>query len=127
MKLWEKHRDSLSEDVKKQIEAQQGNIDLYLDIFYNKCLILIEDIVISISGKALLQFGVLSLSREAIFAISNHQYVKELAYNTIHLSEIVAENVPKLNQEQKEIYDKILNSIVSNSCQCYFLDSPGGT
>ncbi|GFV64343.1 ATP-dependent DNA helicase [Trichonephila clavipes] len=32
MKLWEKHRDSLSEDVKKQIEAQQGNIDLYLDI-----------------------------------------------------------------------------------------------
>ncbi|GFW91283.1 hypothetical protein TNCV_736981 [Trichonephila clavipes] len=29
MKLWEKHRDSLSEDVKKQIEAQQGNIDLY--------------------------------------------------------------------------------------------------
>ncbi|GFT67751.1 ATP-dependent DNA helicase [Trichonephila clavipes] len=31
------------------------------------------------------------------------------------MSEIVAENVPKLNQEQKEIYDKILNSISSNS------------
>ncbi|GFT05677.1 ATP-dependent DNA helicase [Trichonephila clavipes] len=32
MKLWEKHRDNLSEYVKKQIESQQGNIDLYLDI-----------------------------------------------------------------------------------------------
>ncbi|GFT98707.1 ATP-dependent DNA helicase [Trichonephila clavipes] len=41
--------------------------------------------------------------------------------------EIVAENAPKLNQEQKEIYGKILNSISSNSGQCYFLDSPGGT
>ncbi|GFW18334.1 ATP-dependent DNA helicase [Trichonephila clavipes] len=79
------------------------------------------------SGKALLQFGFLSPSREARSAISNHQYVKELAYDTVHLSEILAENVPKLNQEQKEIYDKILNSISSNSGQCYFLDSPGGT
>ncbi|GFY06969.1 ATP-dependent DNA helicase [Trichonephila clavipes] len=79
------------------------------------------------SGKDLLQFGFLSPSREARSAISNHQYVKELAYDTVHLSEIVAENVPKLNQEQKEIYDKILNSISSNSDQCYFLDSPGGT
>ncbi|GFU27610.1 ATP-dependent DNA helicase [Trichonephila clavipes] len=113
MKLWEKHRDSLSEDVKKQIEAQQGNIDLYLDIVYNQCLILLE--VISMSGKDLLQFGFLSPSREARSAISNHQYVKELAYDTVHLSETVAENAPKLNQEQKEIYDKILNSISSNS------------
>ncbi|GFV12562.1 RNase H domain-containing protein [Trichonephila clavipes] len=127
MKLWEKHRDSSSEDVKKQIVAEQGNIDLYLDIVYNQCLILLEDIVISMSGEALLQFGFLSPSREARFAISNHRYVKELAYDTVHLSKIVAENVPKLNQEQKEIYDKILNSITSNSGQCYFLDSSGGT
>ncbi|GFW01778.1 hypothetical protein TNCV_1232781 [Trichonephila clavipes] len=63
------------------------------------------------NSKALLQFGFLSPSREARFAISNHQDLKELAYNTVHLSEIVAENVPKLNQEQKEIYDKILDSI----------------
>ncbi|GFU69000.1 ATP-dependent DNA helicase [Trichonephila clavipes] len=79
------------------------------------------------SGKAFLQFGFLSPSREARFAISNHQYVKELAYDTVHLSKIVAENVPKLNQEQKEIYYKILNSISSNSGQLYVLDSPVGT
>ncbi|GFX85756.1 ATP-dependent DNA helicase [Trichonephila clavipes] len=79
MKLWEKRLDSLSEDVKKQIEAQQGNIDLYLDIVYNQCLILLEDIVISRSGKALLQFGFLSPSREARSAISNHQRERNIA------------------------------------------------
>ncbi|GFQ85636.1 ATP-dependent DNA helicase [Trichonephila clavata] len=115
IKLWEKHRDSLAEDVKKQFEAEKVNIDLYLDIIYNQCLILLEDIVISMSGKALLQFGFLSPSREAGFAISNHHYRKELAYDTVHLSKIVAENAPKLNQEQKEIYVKVLNSITSNS------------
>ncbi|GFQ65995.1 ATP-dependent DNA helicase [Trichonephila clavata] len=115
IKLWEKHRDSLAEDVKKQFEAEQVNIDLYLDIIYNQCLILLEDIVISMSRKALLHFGFLSPSREAGFAISNHHYGKELGYDTVHVSKIVAENVPKFNQEQKEIYDKILNSITSNS------------
>ncbi|GFY55742.1 ATP-dependent DNA helicase [Trichonephila inaurata madagascariensis] len=111
IKLWEKHKGSLSEDVKKQIEAEQGNIDLYLNIVYNQCLILLEDIVISMSGETLLQFRFLSPSQEVGFAISNHQYVKELAYNTLHLSKIMAQNVPKLSQEQKELY---------------FLDSPGG-
>ncbi|GFT05676.1 ATP-dependent DNA helicase [Trichonephila clavipes] len=79
------------------------------------------------SGKDLLQFGFLSPSREARSAISNHQYVKELAYDTVHLSEIVAENVPKLNQEQKEIYDKILNSISSNTGIAAFLIDGGKT
>ncbi|GFQ86136.1 ATP-dependent DNA helicase, partial [Trichonephila clavata] len=126
IKLWEKHRDSLAEDVKKQFEAEQVNIDLYLDIIYNQCLILLEDIVISMSGKALLQFGFLSPSREAGFAISNHHYRKELGYDTVHLSKIVAENVPKLNQEQKEIYDKILNSITSNSGDGNIKEVEGG-
>ncbi|GFW67307.1 ATP-dependent DNA helicase [Trichonephila clavipes] len=74
MKLWEKHQNSLSEDVKKQIEAEQGNIDLYLDIIYNQCLILLEDIVISMSGKALLQFGFLSPSREYYFQLRSQCY-----------------------------------------------------
>ncbi|GFS59155.1 ATP-dependent DNA helicase [Trichonephila clavipes] len=71
MKLWEKHRDNISEDVKNK--SKQGNIDLYLDIVYNQCLILLEDMTISMSGKALLQFGFFPPSREARFAISNHQ------------------------------------------------------
>ncbi|GFR15770.1 ATP-dependent DNA helicase [Trichonephila clavata] len=87
IKLWEKHRDSLAEDIKKQFEAEKVNIDLYLDIVYNQCFILLEDIVISMSGKALLQFRILSPSREAGFAISNHHYRKELAYYIHYSSE----------------------------------------
>ncbi|GBP40400.1 ATP-dependent DNA helicase pif1 [Eumeta japonica] len=51
----------------------------------------------------------------------------ELAYDSSSLAKVVAENVPKLNVEQKHVYNEILNSIMSNSGQLYFLDAPGGT
>ncbi|XP_044591373.1 uncharacterized protein LOC123269604 [Cotesia glomerata] len=126
-KLWEKYRDNFSEDIRREIEREDGNVELMLDIIYNKCLNLIEDIVISMSGKTLLQFGLPSSSREERFIFTNRQYLNELAYDTTYLNKFVAENVPKLNLEQKKVYSKILNSIISNSEQLYFLDAPGGT
>ncbi|XP_044590563.1 ATP-dependent DNA helicase pif1-like [Cotesia glomerata] len=77
--------------------------------------------------KTLLQFGLPSPLREERFIFTNRQYLNELAYDTTYLNEFVAENVPKLNLEQKKVYSKILNSIISNSEQLYFLDAPGGT
>ncbi|XP_053597533.1 uncharacterized protein LOC128668478 [Microplitis demolitor] len=39
----------------------------------------------------------------------------------------VIKSVPILNKEQKEAYESILNSIVSDSGRLFFLDAPGGT
>ncbi|XP_074099025.1 ATP-dependent DNA helicase pif1-like [Cotesia typhae] len=74
--------------MKREVERDGGNVELVLDVIYNKCLMSLEDIVISI---------------------------------------VVAENVSKLNLEQKKVYDEILNAIESGSQQLYFLDAPGGT
>lgn len=98
-----------------------------LDVIHNKCLTLLEDIVMAMSGKTLLQFGLHSPSRDAGCIITNRQYLSELAYDTIYLTRTVTENVPKLNLEQKKVYNEILNSITSDSAQLYFLDAPGGT
>ncbi|GFU82852.1 ATP-dependent DNA helicase [Trichonephila clavipes] len=51
IKLWEKHRDSLSEDVKNK-SKQSKEISIYILDIYNQCLILLEDVVISMSGIA---------------------------------------------------------------------------
>ncbi|XP_074109302.1 uncharacterized protein LOC141534058 [Cotesia typhae] len=126
-KLWEKYRDYLSEDIKREVEQNGGNVELLLDVIYNKCLILLEDIVISMSGKTLLQFGLHSLTRDESFILNNRQYLRELSYDTAYLSKVVAENVPKLNIEQEKVYNEILNSIIADSGQLYFLDAPGGT
>ncbi|CAH2108543.1 unnamed protein product [Euphydryas editha] len=126
-KLWEKYRNYFSEDIKREVERDGGNVELLLDVIYNKCLILLEDIVISMSGKTLLQFGLHSPIRDERFIVTNRQYLRELAYDTVYLTKVVTENVPKLNLEQKKVYDEILNSIISDSGQLYFLDAPGGT
>lgn len=79
------------------------------------------------SVKTLLQFGLHSPTRDESFIDTNGQYLSELAYDTAYLTRVISENVPKLNLEQKKVYNAILNSIMSDSGQLYFLDAPGGT
>ncbi|GBP95553.1 hypothetical protein EVAR_67759_1 [Eumeta japonica] len=127
LKLWEKYRDNFSEDIRREVERKGEDAKLVIDIIYNKCLILLEDIIISMSGKTLSQFGLHSPSRKEGSIIMNRQYRCELAYDTKYLTKVVTENIPKLNPEQKEVYNEIVNSIISDSGQLYFLDAPGGT
>ncbi|XP_074102059.1 ATP-dependent DNA helicase pif1-like [Cotesia typhae] len=51
IKLWTKYRESLAEDIKRQMERESRDVELIVDIVYNQCLILLEDIVTSMSGK----------------------------------------------------------------------------
>lgn len=127
LKLWEKYKDSLAEDVRWQMERESGANKLVLAIVYNECLISLENIVLSMSGKTLIQFGLPSPSREQGGVVGYRQYLSELSYDTVQLTEAVAMNVSKLNQEQRKAYDEIMHSIASDTGQLFFLDAPGGT
>ncbi|XP_044577118.1 ATP-dependent DNA helicase pif1-like [Cotesia glomerata] len=80
------------------MSRNRENSELDLDIVYNQCLINIEDMVIAMS-----------------------------AYDIAKLTEEVIKSDPILNKEQKEAYESILNSVVSDSGRLFFLDAPGGT
>lgn len=54
--LWGKYWDSLVEDIKGQIGREFNNVQHIMDIFYNCCLALLED-VFSMSGHILQHFG----------------------------------------------------------------------
>lgn len=56
----------------------------------------------------------------------NYIYLMKPSYDTVKLSEVLAENVLNLNQGQREVYDEITDSIVSNTRQLLFPDTPGG-
>ncbi|XP_074108440.1 ATP-dependent DNA helicase pif1-like [Cotesia typhae] len=73
------------------MERESRDVELIVDIVYNQCLILLEDIVTS-----------MSVDRSSV-------------------------GVSKLNDDQKQVYDEVLNSIDSNSGKLFFLDAPGGT
>ena len=49
------------------------------------------------------------------------------SYNTLHLAEQVHQNVPLLNNEQRLIYDEVIQAVVNNTSGCFFIDGPAGT
>ncbi|GFT23118.1 hypothetical protein NPIL_74621 [Nephila pilipes] len=51
IKLWGKYWESLSEDIRRRMERENRNIEPLVDIVNNQCLILLEDIVTSMSGN----------------------------------------------------------------------------
>ena len=65
------------------------------------------------SNQSLQQLALPSPSQEPNSSAVNREYLKELSYNTVPLSELVAENVPKLNDEQKNVYNEVIASIES--------------
>ena len=127
--LWEKYKDSMAEDVKIQImsDCQGIDIDSVMSVVHNKCLVLLEQVVFSMSNQSLQQFGLPSPPNEVNLATGNREYLKELSYDIVKLSESVNLNITKLNSEQSQVYTEVMKSIDSNSGQLFFLDAPGGT
>lgn len=128
--LWEKHRDSLAEDLQRQVQKDQNlncKPDSIMEVVYNKCLIIIEDLVLGVSGHHLRKFGLPSPSRDENALDLDREYLREISYDITMVSKQVADNVPKLNNEQRLIYSKIIECTASDIGQLFFLDAPGGT
>ncbi|GBP88960.1 hypothetical protein EVAR_87732_1 [Eumeta japonica] len=121
LQLWDKYKTALSEDILHRFERMnQVNDDLCL----NEALTLIEDKIITISGKKLSDFGMPTPQRRGELSTD---LIKELSYNTALLDAQVSETEPRLLPEQKEIYDKISQRVELGEGGLFFLDAPGGT
>lgn len=57
----------------------------------------------------------------------NRELMREVAYNVVQLSEMVNTNEPKLNFEQRYVYNTLITSVHSKHGQLFFLDAPEGT
>jgi len=124
--LWNKYKESLSEDILYEIKLFGDlNIDSdTLDRIYNKCLIRIEDIVLSIGGECLKNYG-LPVPNRSEESVRNMEYLREISYENNEI--IVSNNESLLTVEQNEVFKKILCSIESAIGEIFFLDAPGGT
>ncbi|GBP04500.1 hypothetical protein EVAR_3878_1 [Eumeta japonica] len=95
LQLWDKYKTALSEDILHRFERMnQVNDDLCL----NEALTLIEDKIITISGKKLSDFGMPTPQRRGELSTD---LIKELSYNTALLDAQVSETEPRLLPEQK--------------------------
>ncbi|XP_036319170.1 uncharacterized protein LOC118733741 [Rhagoletis pomonella] len=117
LNLWNKYKADLSEDIAYRLQ------DTHNDIIYNEALVLIEDKMLTISGKCLADFGLPTPQRRG--EISS-DVARELSYDIPVLQSHVRETTPKLLPEQHAVVNVILNRLSSGE-GLFFLDAPGGT
>lgn len=93
---------------------------------YNEALIIIEDMCLTITNKALVQLGLTAPNRE-MHDLFDRELQREQELNSNDLRLFVQSDITKLNIQQKHVYDTIMQAVFSYAGGLYFLDAPGGT
>ena len=125
--LWESHRESLTEDI--LMEASRQNPDLaltYTPEMFNQALILLENKVLEMVGKNLLQLGLPNPQRNRGDRLGR-EMLRETNYDMKQLDEFVLSNELLLVKDQKIAYDAILELVNTRTGGIFFLEAPGGT
>ncbi|XP_054723407.1 uncharacterized protein LOC129233404 [Uloborus diversus] len=111
--LWEKYKDSFSEDIQFQHERQLQDSALSTkDKAYNQCLILIEDTVQTLGGQRLMDYGLPQPERFET-NLQNREYMRETNFDLEDLKKKVHNAEASLTGEQSSVYQKVLNSLES--------------
>lgn len=120
--LWEKHKESMSEDFLRRHPS-----DTLPAVIFNQTLLAIENICRSISNKSVNQLGLtITLDRSEVEQI-DQDYRSEISFNVEELQTFVGENITKLNNEQKLIFEIVMSRVQTRQGGFFFLDAPGGT
>nr|GEV44267.1 DNA helicase [Tanacetum cinerariifolium] len=78
-------------------------------------------------SKVVTDFGLPPLSKRLLKELKNKEMMEEKSYNREELAEEVITLVPRLNVDQKKIYDLIMNASVANRQELIFVYGHGGT
>ncbi|GFQ92396.1 ATP-dependent DNA helicase [Trichonephila clavata] len=107
--LWINHQENLSEDILHQVRIQQRNMDLEFSTeILNEALIIIEDKVRSLGGSDLKSVGLPQPNRDSS---TIDDVLRERTYNVSELRRFLEENEGKMLPDQREIFQKITDSV----------------
>lgn len=125
--LWEKYKESLSEDILYAVRAANPNDNIqFSENIFNETLILLENKCIELNSKYLQQLGLPTPIRN-ISNVHDRDILREKQYNMVELRSYVEVNERLLTNDQKTAYETILHNINNNNGGIIFLDAPGGT
>ena len=135
MELWQKHQHALCQDIQHNVQIQMDNQDIELsDEMKDEALIEIEDMVIRMGGLPFIgtegDLGInLPIPNRQNRQNSLHKLVLQetVGYDKDELAHYIHENEPKLQPQQREVYEKMLSNIESGEGGIFFLDACGGT
>jgi len=126
LKLWETHKESMSEDIIRRIqrECSSENVDIG-NIIFNEALIDLDNRVQTMGGQGIATFG-LPPPEQATNNLTG-EYMREISYNTEEMRAFVSDNEHRLNEDQMQAYNAVISSIEGVRGGLFFLHATGGT
>lgn len=83
--LWDKHKEALSEDLLHDLRQQNPSLDIvYNPGIFNQALILLENLTMTMCGKALTQLGLPAPERSAQDCL-NSDILRESSYDRVSM------------------------------------------
>ena len=119
--FWNRHKDILCEDL-----LRRDHLDAPSDSIINEVLLDIEEHV-QRNGFEMETFQLPKPDHDLITQRIPRELREETEYDITILKEIVEKNVPLLNEEQRNVYDAILDSVNNGKGEMFALDAPGGS
>ena len=128
--LWEKCKDSMSDDFKYKRKRREPLSDVeFTDEDYNNALLDIESQLQSFPQSRTTDYG-LPPTREPIAHVQRDKIPSEIRYALNfdrHEEKIQKEKLTsKFNEEQMQAFEEINNSVMKNEGKCFYLDGAGG-
>ena len=126
MKLWNKYKQHLAEDILHKMNQQKNTTDYDINVVYDKCLQQIEA-KLKQKNKTLKDYNIFynnPLYAEKHISII---YEEETNFNKPALKQIVNDRIKTLNNEQRNMFTRIMQSINSSNPHSFFISAAGGT
>ncbi|GJS49151.1 DNA helicase [Tanacetum coccineum] len=127
-KLWRKHWEAMQDDIPAKISEATGIVSYHVNTPELQDHILYElETILNGFGKSVKEFGLPSPSERLLKDLKNKLLMEEKNYKRDTLMQETALLVPKLNEDQKEIYDLIINASQESRQELLFVYGHGGT
>ncbi|GJU60682.1 putative reverse transcriptase domain-containing protein [Tanacetum coccineum] len=128
LRLWKTYWKKISEDI-PIITLKSLCVDgLYMnDPEIEGAMLYKLEIVLDSYSKTVADFSLPPLSKKLLQELRNKELMEEKGYNRVEVAKEVAVLVPKLNSDQKSIYDRVLGAIDVNRQELIFVYGHGGT
>jgi ATP-dependent DNA helicase PIF1 len=127
-RLFNDHTENMSEDIRYRMNRNSSiPNNSAADLFVNSSLLFELDKLLRDVGYSLSHFGLPIPDNIGSVSTNNRLMLDELSYDVTTLAESVAHDTPKLNHNQKNVFDAICNSVMTNEGRTFFVYGYGGT
>ncbi|GJR08538.1 DNA helicase [Tanacetum coccineum] len=127
-KLWEKHWEAMKDDIPSKVSQKTGIFNYHLNTPELQGHILYE-LEATLNGfrKSVQEYGLPTPPEHLLNDLKNKLLMEEKNYNRDVLLRESDLSVPKLNQEQRQVYTLVMNAVDQNRQELLFVYGHGGT